>query len=189
MKRSLPWFNGKAGLLVDVRLDGIPLEFDHVVTAGSGILESDVEDVLVFVNLVVRVDHPFEFNFLGAVVDHFDALPDQSVGVEDGAEMHEGDLLVEVDPQLVAGQGHRGAFDVDVDRDLLSLMVLHADQQTVLEPTAGVVEHCDYDLLILLFVQHPRSRLAQQTDTLVVSQVYFLRSVEFSVADESPAHF
>jgi hypothetical protein len=89
--------------------------------------------------------------------------------VENGAEMHEWYLLVEVYAELVAGQGHRCALDVHVDRDLLSFVIFDANQQIVLEATACVIEHSYDHFLDLFLVQYSAGRFAKNTDAFVVA--------------------
>jgi hypothetical protein len=56
-------------------------------------------------------------------------------------------------------------------------MIFDVDDEVVLEPATGVVEHRDEDLLTLLLVQSAKSGLAQHADAFIVTQVHFLGSV------------
>lgn len=73
--------------------------------------------------------------------------------MQDGAQVHEGDFLVEIDAELVSGQGDRGSFDVDIDGYFFGLVVFDADEEIVLESPAGVVEHGYHHFLVLFFVE------------------------------------
>lgn len=77
---------------------------------------------------------------------------------------------------------------MDVHRYLLDLVVLDVDDEAVLEPAAGVVEHRYQYLLALLLVQRSTRWLAQHANAFIVAKVHLLRAVKCLAPDESLPH-
>lgn len=77
--------------------------------------------------------------------------------------------MVEVDSQLISGEGDRCAFDMDVDGDLFGFVIFDAYEQIISEPTACIVKHSNQYLLTLLLVQITGGRLTQYADSFVIA--------------------
>ena len=71
---------------------------------------------------------------------------------------------------------------------LLNLVIFDINNEVVLEPAAGVVEHRYQYPLALLLVEGAACWLAQHADSLVVAQVHLLRSVQRLAPDKRLPH-
>jgi hypothetical protein len=127
-------------------------------------------------------------DWFGSVVDKFEGFLAGSVVVQKGAKVHQGGVPVEVDSELVSGEGDWGSFDVNVYSELFHLVVFDFYHEAVLEPSARVVEHGDHDSLGLFFVEGAMAGLAHDADAFVVGEVHFLAFVEEAVSYEGLSH-